>query len=395
MRARLSIQTVGLALLAAVVAPVVVRAARREAPPAEVPPEDPVALAALLVRDGLWDRADAVLDGIEAAAEGVDVQRFYALRALVRLQSDDPAGAAEDFAAALAADPGAADPILHLYRASALVAADRPAEALAALQGVGEVVDALPGTWLLRARAAWLSGDADASWAALEVGAARFPDETDFPRQQVLLLVDLGLYQEAGARGADLLGRADAGATDAAAIAEALRRGGALDRAAILLESARLRFPDVVELWTLSAAVALQRDQPLTAATFLQAAAELDPALALESAECFRRAGQLDRALYMNGQVPDAAGKARQRLGLLLEAGRAEAALALEPRARRLGLLEDDNVAYGLAYARFQAGDFEGAEALLKAVEDPAVFAAATRLRQAMAACEEDPGACG
>ena len=52
-----------------------------------------------------------------------------------------------------------------------------------------------------------------------------------------------------------------------------------------------------------------------------------------------------------------------------------------------LDLLEDQNVLYGVAYARFQIGDYEGAERLIKRITDPQLFENATKLRQVMAYC--------
>ena len=52
----------------------------------------------------------------------------------------------------------------------------------------------------------------------------------------------------------------------------------------------------------------------------------------------------------------------------------------------RLGLLDDDRVRYGLAYAWMQVGDLQRADRLLGGISDPAVFRQATELRRAMQA---------
>lgn len=325
--------------------------------------EDPLDLATLLARDGHWDRAAATLAEVDPAAPALDRVRFYTLRGVVHQNMALHDDAAADFEAAIAAaaETGQpAEPVLHLRLARSLLGGGHPADAL----------------------------------AVLERGEALFPDTIDFLRQQVLLLAELGLYQEAVDRGAALMARPGASSSDVAALAEALRRGGAVERAAIVLGEGRLRFPNEVDLWVQSAVLSLAQDRPAEAGQFLAVAAEIDPKYAFEAAECYRKAARYDRALALNGLVADGPEKARQRLGILLETERWEHALALQPRIERLGLLSDASIAYGLAYARFVVRDHAGSEALLKQIADPAVYQAANELRLAMAACDADPAAC-
>ena len=211
----------------------------------------------------------------------------------------------------------------------------------------------------------------------------------------MLLLVELGLTREASERASAMMAAGRIDAEDALVFSEALRKSGALSQATMLLEQSRLRYPDNPEIPVRQAAVALDSGQPLTAARFLQVAAEYDNAYALDAAELFRRAGQLESALYMNARVLDPTEKVRQRFGLLLDAQDFERALALQPRLSRLGLTREDSVAYGLAYARFRIGDTEGAEALLTGISDPDLFQKATALRAAMERCQDNPEGCG
>lgn len=360
--------------------------------------EDPLALAALLLRDGSVSRAALVLQEIDPTAKGVDRVRYFSLSGLVALEERRFSAAAEAFAQAIAASstPNEAEPTLYLYRARAQLLGEDAEGALETLSlGSGSGVDGLPSAWLIRARSLHALGRLPEAYGALVEGGQRFPEQRDFPRQQVLLLVELGLTREAGEQAAALLSGADATAEDSLVIGEALRRGGSLDRAAVVLEAARLRFPAEIEIVVRQAAVAVDAGQPLTAARFLQTAAALDPAYAHDAAELYRRAGQIEAALYMNALVTDPTEKVRQRLGILLAAERYEHAAALTERLHRLGILQgDDEMAYGLAYAHFRIGALEAAEALLKPISDPALFQKATALRQAMARCAENPVDC-
>lgn len=362
--------------------------------PAAEPPDDvdEVALAALLVRDGHWDRARAVLDDVDLDEPGLDLGRYYTLSGLVHLNAEAPLAAAADLEQAIAL--GNTDPWLRVVLAQAWLAAGRTEDAARALNEGGDATMAIPEAWLLRVRIDRARGDVAAAWADLDEGAQRFPERPEWEEQQVALLVELGLSQEARARGQAMLVRRGEDPRAWALFAESLRRGGELDAAIAVLEEARLRFPTDTQLPRQLAQAWLSAGHPLAAGQILQAAAESEPALLVEAAECYRRAGQLTRAMALNERVPDPAARTRQRLGLLLEQESFDRAVALAPRLERLGLLAEDEVAYGLGYAFFRVGDLPAAERALRAVDDPAVFRRATALRQAMATCAEE-GLCG
>ncbi len=354
--------------------------------------EDPLLLAGLLVREGEWARAEATLDAIDPAARDLDHARYWTLRGLVALHDRRASEAVEAFTAALAAATEGRE-LLEIHLARAQLAAGAPEQALAALGRSGDVGAGMPATWLLRAQAHQDAGDPDGAWAALEEGAARFPAQAEMRRQQVFLLVRQGLYREARARGEALLRRDDADADDAVAISEALRRGGDTTEALTILEAALLEEGEDRDLLVQAARASLDAGLPRAAGRFLERAATLDPALALEAAEAYRRGNDLDAALRLNADVPEPLAKARQRLGLFIDAGAWDRAVSLEGRLERLGLGRDDGIRYGLAYSYFRLGDMPAAERWLGDISDPAAFRRATDLRRAIAACAEG-GSC-
>jgi tetratricopeptide (TPR) repeat protein len=347
-------------LLALLVAPASSEARKAPAAPADEAPEevDRLALAALLVRDEHYDRAENVLAEVDPADPGLDLPRYHLLLGVVHLATGRPAEAAADFAASAAAG------------------------------------NATAGIWLLRSRAHRELGEWGAAASALDEGALRFPDNLEIERQGVLLRVELGLYQEASERGQRWLSRAGEEVDSWLVLAQAFQRSGRTEESLVLLEEARMRFPVDVAVTRQLAGTWLAAGRPLAAGNLLRVAAESDPALYSVAAECFRRAGHLPTALQLNALVPDPLEQARQRLGLLVEAEDWERAASLGPRLSRLGLLDDASVRYGLAYARFQTGEHEASDALLSGIADPAVFQLALRLREAIAACTEDPLPC-
>ena len=355
---------------------------------------DRLVVASVLLGDGHVDRALTVLEELDPSDPEIalDRGRYFLLRGLCRARLGVTEGAAEDFAAAIAA--GNPEPTLWLHLAQAQVALGRFDAALESLASAGEVATSSPGALMLAARAyVGLERHAEA-WTALRDGRARFPDEVGFDREALLLLVQLGLYREAAEVGARYLS-ARAGEIEAwLAVAEAHRRAGNLREAAALLEEARLRFPDRVDVSLRLARTYLDLGEPGACGQILAAAVPLDPALAAPAADCWRDAGQIDRALYLNTLVPEPADKARQRLDLTIRALRWEQAAALTPRLARLGLLDEDPIAYAVAYANFKLGRFDVADAQLATIADPRWFADATTLRRAMEDCRAQPIAC-
>lgn len=353
---------------------------------------DRVALSARLIADGYWDRAARVLAEVDETDEALDRSRFLTLRGLVRAREGLHEQAIADFRGALEV-PGA-DPRVALQLAQSLLATDRPEEALAAVDRAGSRGEAVVGSWLLRARAEAAFERPEHAWVALQRAAARFPDHDEVARQRVFLLVSLGLYQAALDEGRALLARHPDDPAGWLALAESLRQAGDRPRATALLEEARLRFPLHSRVHVLLAKVWLERDNPRAAERVLAVAAELDPSLWTLAAECARRAGELRRALDHNARVTDATDKARQRLGLVVEAEQWGQAVALQPRLERLGLLEEDGLRYALSYAWFRLGELDRAETLLTGLSDPRWFRDGTALRDAMQQCRDRGWGC-
>jgi len=350
---------------------------------AEDPDVDRVALAAVLISDGYWDRAARVLEEVDEADKRLDRARFFTLRGLVRLQQDLPDQAVADFEQALTEE--GVDPLIHVQLARARQKVGDLQGALDALEAGGEAIAMVRGTWLLRADLHRQREEPKQAWVALVNGERRFPDDAEFSRQKVFLLVRMGLYLEALDSGRALLARDPDDQVGWLALAEALRNAGRTQEAVELLEEARLRFPSNTQIATLLARVWLQDGHPHAAGEVLRAAAEIDPSLFNAVAESFRQAGESARALYFNSRVPDPAGKAKQRLGLYISLQDWARAVALEDRIERLGLGEDDGLRYALAYAWMQLGDFDASERWLSGIADPRVFKDATKLREIIA----------
>lgn len=353
---------------------------------------DYLSLAALLIQDGNFERADSALASIDSSREDLDRKRYYTLRGLVDLKLQRNAEAVEHLQAAQQA--GQTDAILHVYLAQAWYGLQEYRKALAAIEASAETGAAIAGVVLLKAQLHWQLGEHDAAWAALEEGERRFADNVAFPRQQVFRLIQLGLYQKAMAKGLDYLDRFDASARDYVAIGSAMRQAGQAQTALSILEPARLRFPDDEKALLALARTYADLGRLNSAANLLELAAIINPDYLIDAAELRRRAGQPLRALYLNSQARDQKKKYKQRLALLLQMEDFSRAAGMEEALYRAGLLEDEKIRYALAYAAFKAGEFERAEAQLSTLRKAALFKKATALRKAMASCRDERWRC-
>lgn len=353
---------------------------------------DHLELAALLIQDGHYDRAEIVLGEVDLEEEELDMARYTMLAGLVALKLGRSAEASQLLEQSV--KEGQEDPIVFVFLAQARFALEDFAGTLEALDAAGETADELQGSYLIRAQCHWRMDDRVGAWLALDQGLARYPGQIELMRHRVMLLMEMGLYLQALQDGQELLSHEQAGADDHVAIAEALRRGNQIEKAIVVLEVARLRYPHSETILRQLAQTYLDHGWPLTAAQLMHEAATENPALKADVAELYRQAGKLILALHVNAQVEDQVVKVRQRLGILIELGRFEQAVALEPRLSRLGLFEEEAIRYAFAYSLYRVGDLTEAEAYLKGIADPLFYEKSISLLKAIEVCRTDRWAC-
>jgi tetratricopeptide (TPR) repeat protein len=353
---------------------------------------DYLALAALMLRDGNIDRALVALDQVDPSAEEIDLVRYYTLRGMAHLRRNELEPARD--ALQQAVDSGAAEAVVFVYLAQVNYQLQDYRATIDALDRAGDALARVPAAYHMKAQSYWLLEEPVLALATLDQAAEIFPDDANFLRRKVFYLVDLGLYKEAVVLGRRYLEQSRGGLEDYVALGNALRASGELDEAAGFLEEAQLIFPGSADVKKLLAHVYIEREQLGAAADLLYKAALLEPKLLAEAAELYRRAGQAHRALSINSGLSDQPEKFRQRLALYLDLQNFEQAAAMEIPLRRVGLMEDEDLRYAIAYSLFRTGDFAAAEQQLATLDRPDLFRKAAELRRAIQDCTEDSWKC-
>lgn len=356
---------------------------------------DPVQLAGMLVSDGHYGRAETVLAKVDPEAEEADVDRsmYYTLRGIIALKKKAYKGAIEHLDTAIRY--GQTDESIFIHLAQAHYGLNHWEKTIQMVRNADEAGRDIPDLYLMKAESQRKLDRLSSAWQTLVRGRKRFEKDRKFHRQQVFLLVEMGLYREAMERGRAYLRRGEeTSVDDYVAVAEAFRRAGEHERAQTLLERARLDHPDDPTLTVHLAHAYIGSGDRVAGAELLQVAAESDRKHLREAAEVFRRAGAYERALYLNSRLRDQKKKLEQRVAILLDQKKFGRIAALESRLSRLGLLSDQKIVYALAYAHFEVRNFDRAQALTRRIDSKELFESAVQLRRAIETCRKKPWKC-
>lgn len=352
---------------------------------------DHLGLAALLLSDGNLNRAEAVLKQVEQPDESgqlpkIDYAQYHLLKGLLAFKMGNYEDAEAQYE--LSIQQGQEDKLIHIYLAQTHYALNNFRAALLDIEHAEEVGEAMASVYSLSAQCHWKLGEYNDAWAALDQGEMKFPSETRYQRQKIYYLIEKGLYQTAIDLAQDYLETKDGGVKEYIALGRALRESGQNQLAAQVLEKAKLLFPDAVAVSTELAHVYVNREELLTASDLFAQATIKEPKLAADTAELYRQAGRLYRALNINGEISDQKAKMKQRLAILVELGDFESVAAMDDALSRLGLYENQDILYAHAYSLYRTGDFPNAKGQLSKITRPDLFKKATELRSAMERCD-------
>jgi len=352
------------------------------------PNTDYLGVAAVLIRDGNYQRARKALEQVDLEDDKTDVTRYYTLLGLVQLRGAEYSQAVKSFKQAL--DQGQPDTVIYAYMAQGYFAQGLYEETIQSIDLLPNL-NQFPDLYGMKSQAYWQIKDVGNAFAILEKGISRFPQKTGFLQQKIIYLLEMELNQEAADISREYL--AIAGKEDPEAyiiIGQALSKAGELPLAIEVFEIARLKFPQNQRIRLSLAQVYIEKGFFRTAAGLVEEASIYDPQFRTQGVELYRKAGNLEKAAFLNSLVADPKEKTRQRFSILLEGSRFEEARALESRMERHGLFEEDSYLYAMAYVLFELQKYEDAVRYLNRIQKADFFRQATQLRQAIEIMKND-----
>ena len=353
---------------------------------------DYVGLAERLYADGHIERAEQTLRRVNVEDASVDKKAFYLVSGLIALQRKAYPRATQSFIAAIKA--GETRAMVYLGLGQAYFHQSKYEGALNALREASPLFGGLSAGYLMAAECYWSLGQPGSALLVLTLAEDEFPEQINATRQRILYLVELGLSHEAIEVSDRLMRHENVTEDDFIAVAQALRQAKQLYQVVFLLEQARVYRPSSARIQQLLAHAYLDLGKPYAAALLFEALTLFDTENAYAAAQAFKAARRFVRALSQNTKVPDPAKRYTQRLSILVDAGRFFEVAAMEATLTRLGLLENDEIRYALAYAHFKSAVGQKAKHHLRFIEDVALLDQVSALRRSIAVCEESGWHC-
>lgn len=354
--------------------------------------DDFIELAAIMLKDGHYDRALLALQSVNLDDEKTDLARFYTLQGLAYMNLNDFEASKDSLKAAI--KHGQNDPLIYAYLAQIHFSLKDYQGVLSVIDKVGEHKSKNPTLTSIQAQSYWHLQKTVQAIETLNRGHQLFSSDYRFLKLKIFYFVQLQLYQEAANLGREYLSRSKAQAEEYVAIGNALRLSREFQEALKIMEIARLKFPDNEVVAKLLAHIYLDQGMLNAAAHILEQAARINSELVSEAAEVYRRAGRLHKALMLNSGINDQRVKLKQRLSILLALKQYDQAAGMEASLYRVGLFEDQSIRYALAYAQFSSGRFQQASKHLDFLTDPELFKKGIELRRLMEICKEEPWKC-
>lgn len=342
---------------------------------------DYLGVAAIMLRDGNYEKAKAALDNINPDDGDLDVKRYHTLSGLVALRLNNGDEAISHFKKAI--ESGQAEGIINVYLAQAYFAKNAFQEAIDIIKTI-KAMTQYPAMFSLLAECQWKLNKRIEAYNTLVRAVELLPGQVSFIRQQIYYLLEMNLTQEASKKSMLFLERMKNEASAFVTVGEALRRSGNPDLAVEILEKGRLLYHTNEQIYLALAQAYLDKQYLIAAGTLIERAAVYNNRLHFEAAEIFRRAKSWQKALFLNSLVRDEKQKTLQRFNILMSMERYELSVALEQRLKRNGHLDNDTTRYAFAYALFSTDQFDRAIRYLNKIESSQVFYHATQLRKAI-----------
>lgn len=353
---------------------------------------DHIALAALLIRDGHYDRALKSLAEVDLKDEDTDFKRFYTLKALALMKQEHYVEAIEAFNKAI--KQGQEDKMIYINIAKSYFKLEKYSDALAAFDQAKTLVMSKPQYMALKAEMLWKSKAPEKALDTVNSAIEKFKSYAPLYKQKFFYLIDLKLYKSAMDFSKQMIAVAKDRPKALMIAAQALIRNKQLDDATLLLTEGMISYPKKSDIIVMLAHVYMKKHQLNAAADLFDEASLFERKYIKEASELYRRAKKFYRSLYLNTQIKDQKEKFRQRLAIFLEFEDYESASAMRKVLSRVGLLKEEDMRYALAFALFKSGQYDQCEKELSQLTRSDLFSKAIELRKSIELCKAKPWEC-
>jgi len=353
---------------------------------------DHLGLAALLLKDGFYKRANDELKQVNSDDDNLEKLRYFTLKGLVSTKLGNYEEANKYFKSALAEEN--ADKALFLYIAQNSFKLHKYQDSLEAITEAGPIAQEKVSVISLKAECYWRLKDQSRAIEILSEGLKQHTQEWNFYKQRFNYFVGLKLYESALNDAKVYLVNAKPKEKTVLSFIVALRNSGDTSKAIELAEEANIRFITSADITVILAHLYLDKEMLQSAANLFDQASIEDGKYTKEAAEMMRRARKFILSLYKNSQMLEAKEKLKQRIAIFIEFGSYERILASKQALERSELIEDESIRYALAYSYYMTGQYKECEVELKQLTRPDLFSKATELRKNMQKCEKNHWEC-
>ena len=353
---------------------------------------DHISLAALLIKDEHYDRALKSLKEVNLANKETDFKRFYTLRALAYMYTNDFKEAVDNFKSAQKA--GLSDPIINIYLAQSYFKLEAYNLAIASFEKAPKLLLSKPQYLAINAECYWKSENKEKSIELLHQAMKLFPKFANFHKQTFYYLTQMKLFKEA-MHSARLFVNVSKKKDNAYLLTGSiLSQSKAYDEAMLILQEGKLSFPKHSDITVMLAHLYIKKGKIQVAADLFDQASIMDSKYIKEASELYRRAKKLYRSLYFNTQIKDQKEKYKQRMAILLAFGDYEMIAAMEKALKRVDLIKDEDIRYALAFTLYQTGQYKKSEAHLSQLVSSKNFNKGLELRKMIDKCKKSPWEC-
>lgn len=262
------------------------------------------------------------------------------------------------------------------------------------LDRAGKIGRDRPALFTLRAECYWKLKQHSNALDILTKGSKLFPKDSILLKQKFYYFVELKLYQSAITSAKEYMKRSKASAKEYIVLGQMLMGANQRDSAIKVLEEAKILFPNEAKISMLLGHLYLKKGMTHTTAHLFEQASYYNSKYTKESAEMYRRSGNLPHAIYLNSQIKDKVEKLKQKVAIYIGRNEFDKIIGLKDALDRYKMLSDDNILYALAYAYYIVKDYENAEELFKKITNSELFSKATIVRKNIEKCRDNSMEC-